>query len=197
MNLYFRFFWVVIASWFKPKITNVLTAQKLRMRVLPNDLDFNMHMNNSRYQTVMDLGRVDFIFRTGLYQEMKKIKAMPVLSTAKMRYRIPLAPFQQYDLETRMVCWDDKWLYIEHRFIIAKGERAGVIAAIGLVKGAFYSRETKETVPTQKLLEITKLEQESPKFPEYILQWSQSDNALRDHVRETSASKPPDMGAAA
>ncbi len=183
MNLIFRLFWVVIASWFKPKITDVLKPQKLRMRVLPNDLDFNMHMNNSRYLTIMDLGRVDFILRTHLFQEMKKIKAIPVLSTAQMRYRIPLEPFREYDLETRMVCWDNKWLYIQHRFIISKGKKAGAIAAIGLVKGVFYSRDTKETVPTRKLLEVTNLEQESPPFPDYITQWSQSDNALRDYVR--------------
>ena len=31
------------------------------MRVWPNDLDTNAHMNNGRYLTLMDLGRFDLM----------------------------------------------------------------------------------------------------------------------------------------
>ena len=192
MNILLRFFWVLISSFFKPAITDVLSPQRLRFRVFPNDLDFNMHMTNSRYLAVMDLGRVDFILRTRLFQEMKKQNAIPVLSTAKMRYRIQLAPFQKYDLETRMVCWDEKWIYIEHRFVISKGPKAGAVAAIGLVKGVFYDRGTKETVPTARLLEVTGLKQESPEFPDYVTDYIKADESFRDYIRNDSPNNKSD-----
>ncbi len=183
MNLLFRLLRVVIASWFKPKITDILSIQRINLRVWPNDVDMNMHMNNSRYLAIMDLGRVDLIVRSGLWGAMRRENAMPVLSTAQMRYRIPLNPLERYTLETSLVGWDDKWLYIEQRFIISKGRKAGAVAAIGLVKGVFYSRTTKETVPTQRLLDIIGAAQESPGLPPYITDWITADESLRDYVR--------------
>tara|TARA_R110001592_G_scaffold3525_28_gene20172 strand:+ start:12505 stop:13089 length:585 start_codon:yes stop_codon:yes gene_type:complete len=183
VNLLFRLLRVVIASWFKPKITDILSIQRINLRVWPNDVDMNMHMNNSRYLAIMDLGRVDLIVRSGLWGAMRRENAMPVLSTAQMRYRIPLNPLERYTLETSLVGWDDKWLYIEQRFIISKGRKAGAVAAIGLVKGVFYSRTTKETVPTQRLLDIIGAAQESPGLPPYITDWITADESLRDYVR--------------
>mgnify|MGYP003290859366 CR=1 FL=1 len=37
----------------------VLDDSRVCFRVLPNDCDVNLHMNNGRYWTIMDLGRAD------------------------------------------------------------------------------------------------------------------------------------------
>ena len=192
MTLIVRTLKVLISSRFKPRITNACEPQSLTFIVLPNDLDFNLHMNNSRYMAIMDVGRIDLLIRTHLFQEMRKINAMPVLSTAKMRYRISLQPFQRYRLETKLVCWDEKWMYIEHRFIIADGPKAGAVAAIGIVKGVFYSADTKETVPTKKLLELTGMEQASPDFPAHIVDYIKADESFRDYVRNDSSNNKSD-----
>ena len=189
MTLIFRTLQVLIGARFKPRITDATQAQRLTFRVLPTDLDFNLHMNNSRYMAIMDVGRIDLLIRSHLFQETRKIKAMPVLSTAAMRYRISLQPFQRYELETRLVCWDEKWLYIEHRFIISDGPKAGAVAAIGLVKGVFYIGQGKGTVPTQQLLEMTGMHQESPEFPDYVTDYIKADESLRDFVRNDSLLK--------
>jgi len=183
---------VLISSKFKPRITDATAPQALMFRVLPNDLDFNMHMNNSRYLAIMDVGRIDLLIRTHLFQEMRKIKAIPVLSTAKMRYRISLQPFQRYRLESKLVCWDEKWLYIEHRFIIADGPKAGAVAAIGLVKGVFYSGQGKGTVPTSQLLELTGMDKHSPEFPEHVTDYIKADESFRDYVRNDSSNNKSD-----
>ncbi len=138
MNLYFRLIYMLIASFFKEKLPSALSTGSLYFHVLPTDLDLNGHMNNGRYLTIMDIGRMDFVLRVKLAGYVIKNGYIPVLSSAKMRYRIPLMPFEEYELQTRILCWDDKWVFMEQRFIIADGPKAGVAAAIGLIKGSFY-----------------------------------------------------------
>jgi thioesterase superfamily protein len=41
---------------------------RLRFRILPHDLDLNFHVNNARYLSFMDLGRVDLMGRLGLFR---------------------------------------------------------------------------------------------------------------------------------
>ena len=45
---------------------------QLPLRVLPNDLDTNLHLNNGRYLTLMDLGRVDLMLRMGVMGELRR-----------------------------------------------------------------------------------------------------------------------------
>ncbi len=184
MNLYFRLLWVILSSFFKARIENVVAPNHLNLRVFPTDLDTNMHMNNGRYLTVMDLGRLDFILRTGVLRAAIKMKAIPVLSAAQIRYRIPLHFWERYTLETQMVCWDEKWVYMEQKFIVRDGKKAGQVAAIALLKGAFYSRINRETVPTAEILQAVGMDEQSPVFPDHVLQWHDAEKGLRDYVRQ-------------
>jgi acyl-CoA thioesterase FadM len=179
MNLYLRLFYMLIASFFKPRIGHALNETSLRFCVLPNDLDLNGHMNNGRYLTIMDIGRMDFVLRLGLAGYIIRNGYIPVLSGASMRYRLPLLPFQKYDLKTRILCWNDKWVFMEHRFVIAGGKKYGAVAAIGLVKGSFFSRKTHGTIPTADILQAIGHAEQSPPFPAYVTQWQNAEEALR------------------
>jgi len=179
MNLYLRLLYMLIASFFKPKHVDVLAPSRLNFCVLPNDLDLNGHMNNGRYLTIMDLGRMDFVLRIGLAGYIIKNKYIPVLSSAQMRYRLPLLPFQKYTLTTQIMCWDEKWVYMEHRFIIKGGKKDGAVAAIGLVKGSFYSKYTRATMPTSEIMQAIGQSIASPPFPDYISKWAQAEDVLR------------------
>ena len=183
MSLFFRTLWVYILSFFRPRITDVLQVATVDFRVLPNDLDTNIHMNNGRYLTIMDLGRFDLVLRSGILKYMMKQKAMPVLSAAQMRWRLPLNPFQKYTLETRVVCWDEKWVYMEQRFIMRGGSKDGAVAAIGIVKGSFYHNEKKQTVPTVEILNVLGLPHVSPPMPEHIREWQ----AAEEHLKAVTA----------
>ncbi len=183
MNLYFRFFWHLITAFFKQPASNVLETTTLRFRVLPNDLDLNAHMNNGRYLTVMDIGRTDFVIRTGIFKNVIRAGQIPVLASATIRYRVQLEPFREYDLQTRIVCWDAKWAYMEQRFVITKGKKAGEIAAIAIVKGAFYDKKKKATVPTDKLLRAIGYEGDVPETPPHIAKWIESEELLRDYMK--------------
>ncbi len=179
MNLYLRVLIVFIAALFKKRGGTVLEACLLRQRVLPNDLDFNGHMNNGRYLTVMDLGRLDLMLRTNTFSLIWEHKSVPVLAAATIRYRLPIHVWEAYDLCTRVVCWDEKWIYIEQRFVMAKGPRAGAVAAIAIVKGGFFSRKLRTTIPTAQVVEILGLPQHSPPMPEHIAHWLESEQTLK------------------
>jgi acyl-CoA thioesterase FadM len=43
-----------------------LDESVMTLRVLPTDVDANLHMNNGRYLSIMDLGRFDLTVRNGL-----------------------------------------------------------------------------------------------------------------------------------
>lgn len=179
MSLFFRTLWVYILSLFRPRILDVLLPSTVNFVVLPNDLDTNIHMNNGRYLTIMDLGRFDLVLRSGILKYMMKQKAMPVLAAAQVRWRLPLQPFQKYTLETRVVCWDEKWVYMEQRFIIRGGKKDGAVAAIGIVKGSFYHNIKKETVPTLEILEALNMPHVSPSMPDHIREWQSAEERLK------------------
>ncbi len=142
MNLYFRLLRLLLTARLRGTIDMVGDESELDFRVLPNDLDLNMHMNNGRYFTLMDLGRVDLIARTGLLPVCLRRKWAPVVGAAKMNFMRPLNPFQKFHLRTRLSGWDEKWLYLEQSFVTEDGK----IAALGTVKGLFRGRDGN--VPT-------------------------------------------------
>jgi acyl-CoA thioesterase FadM len=107
-------------------------APSVRLRVWPNDLDSNLHMNNSRHLLAMDVGRWDLVVRTGLWRELWRRRWFPVVGSATLRFRGSLDPFQRYRLATRLVAWDEKWCFLERRF-----ERDGRLHAVGHVKALF------------------------------------------------------------
>lgn len=179
MNLWLRVLWVFVSALFKPRMAHILDVSRLRLCVLPTDLDSNGHMNNGRYLAIMDLGRLDLILRTGMLRFLLAHKDVPILAAATLRYRLPLAPWQRYTLETRVVHWTDRWLFLEQRFIIETGPRKGAVAAIGLVKGSFYDRRARKTVPTQTLLDALGIADTSPPIPEAIHAFLAADAALQ------------------
>ena len=179
MNLYLRLFYMLIATFFKPKVADELDETRLRFSVWPNDLDLNGHMNNGRYLTIMDIGRMDFVLRLKLAGYVIRNGYIPVLSSVTMRYRLPLLPLQKYTLSTRILCWDDKWVFMEHRFIIRGGNKDGAIAAIGLVKGSFFSKKIRGTIPTGDIMAAIGLSEPSPPIPGYLQKWQESEEALR------------------
>ncbi len=65
MNLIFRLLGLLLTTRWRGRL-GPLEESVLKLRVWPVDLDVNLHMNNGRYLSVMDLNRVDVILRTGL-----------------------------------------------------------------------------------------------------------------------------------
>ena len=136
MNLYLRMLWVMISSKFKPVMRVEELVSTLELRVLPNDLDLNLHMNNGRFLTICDLNRVDLFLRTGLAALMVREKWAPIITRHTMDYRKPLSPFQKYTVTMTIHRWDEKFFYATHQFssrgkVVAEGESHAVIRGPG------------------------------------------------------------------
>jgi acyl-CoA thioesterase FadM len=159
---------VLVAAMFGARLTP-LGESVIRFRVWPNDLDINLHMNNGRYLTIMDLGRLDLMFRTGLGRVIVKRRWRPMVGTAVIRYRRALAPFERYELKTRIVSWDEKWFWLEQRF-----ERDGGVIAVGVLKGLF--RDQVGNVASADVLAMLGVTG-TPQTPDGILAWQHADAA--------------------
>lgn len=158
MNLYFRLLWVLFLSLFRPRL-KPLDSSVLHFRVWLHDLDVIGHMNNARYPAWMDLGRFDYLLRTGVFFKGLQRKWVPVVGTVQTRFRRSLHLFDCVTLETRMLCWDEKWCYLEQKFL--KGNE---LVALGLVKGLLRSPE--RSVPPREYFELIGEPTESPPMPE-------------------------------
>jgi YbgC/YbaW family acyl-CoA thioester hydrolase len=134
MNLIFRLLYVILRASRAGKIKPLETAEA-KFFVLPNDLDIFMHMNNGRYLTMMDLGRVDLMVRSGFFAEARKRGWYPVIANATIDYKKSLKLFERYTIATRMTHWDERWFYMEQQFIT--GDR---VAATAIVKAMMRSK---------------------------------------------------------
>lgn len=85
MNLYFRLFWLLLTAKFRRK-AHLLAETKVKGRIMPNDLDINMHVNNGRYLSLADLGRVDNLSKTGFLKIMMDNKWKPIIASVNARY---------------------------------------------------------------------------------------------------------------
>jgi len=136
-----------------------LAADQITLRVWPNDIDFNLHLNNARYLNVMDYGRVRLLARTGLLLPLIKARYAPVVGSAWMTYRRSLPLWATYTLSTRLDSWDDRWFYFEQTFSTTAG-----LIAIGWVKGALLDHGS--ILPPQTIMDRFHPGIESPPLPE-------------------------------
>lgn len=136
MSLVFRMLYVLLISFFRPRLPARAIESRLSLRTLPNDLDINLHMNNGRYLTICDLNRVDMFIRTGLARLMVQRGWMPMIAEHTMSYKRPLKLFERFEVTLTLTHWDDKFFYMTHTFTV--GER---VVAQGTSKAVLRSRE--------------------------------------------------------
>ena len=163
MNLLFRLVLVIVAALLKRPLAP-MEASRLTLRVLPNDIDLNLHMTNARYFSVMDLGRIDLLIRSGLAGTMLRNRRQAVLGASTVRFRRPLKPFQRYELTSRVLCWDDRWFFIEQRAETPQGT-----AAVAVMQGAFIGKGG--IVAPARMLAEAGLPHESPPMPDFVAAW--------------------------
>jgi acyl-CoA thioesterase FadM len=161
MNLIVRFLRVLITSLLRSPI-GLLDSSSLKFRVMPTDLDINLHMTNARYLSFMDLGRTDLLLRAGMLDMVRRERWKPVVGGVDIKFRRSLMPFQSFELHTRLLCWDEKWLYLEQSLESAKG-----VHATATVRGLFVGRDG--SVPSRTVLDQLGYRDDSPPFPTQVL----------------------------
>lgn len=146
MNLYLRLLWLLLGGRSSGSGRAPLAPSRLRMRVLPTDIDPFGHVNNGRYLSLMDLGRLHLVMRSGLLAVMRRRRWQAAASAVEIRFRRPLKLWQRYTLVTEIADWDPDWFLFEQRF-----ESAGKVCARALVQAQF--RHRRRRVGTAQVLE--------------------------------------------
>ncbi len=146
MNLWFRMLRIFLMSRFSPR-AGIFDESRVSFRVWPLDCDINGHMNNGRYLTLMDLGRTYFMAQLGMLWKLPKKGWFPVVGAVEIRYLRSLDPLQKFDLVSRVLTWDDKWIYVEQRF-----EVKNQIIAVARLRALFLSKNGR--VPTAEVVKL-------------------------------------------
>ena len=168
MNLYIRLWVVLVKALLRERIRNATDASVVSLRVWPTDLDLAGHVNNGRYATIMDLGRLDLLVRRGLLGSLIRHRWRPLVGSSVLRFEKSLGPFARYDLHTRLVCWDDKWFFFEQLF-----EKRGEVCVRALVKTVVKS--PAGTVRPSDVLRSAGVEALSPPMPPAVVAWMELD----------------------
>jgi hypothetical protein len=86
------------------------------------ECDYNLHKSNSTYFTDMDMSRGNF----SLVLFSKPFNPIPgpahftmILGGTSCTWHREIKPYQPYELWTRVLSWDDKWLYVVTHFVQA------------------------------------------------------------------------------
>lgn len=173
MNLYFRLLIAFIRGWF---LSDIRATDELsrKLRVLPNDIDINGHLNNGRYTTLVDLLIIEHGVRVGIMAKALKIGWKPMTVSSLISYRKQLKPFERFTVHYRMACWDEKWAYMQFRFV----KEDGSLAAVGYLKCGFVSRRG---VVLQKDVEKKfELNRGQCELPPAIVKWREAELAMVD-----------------
>jgi acyl-CoA thioesterase FadM len=178
MNLIFRLLKTLLFFFIHPVRRGILEESVVRFRVWPNDLDTNLHMNNGRYLTLMDLGRLDLLLHNGAMPHVLKNKWYPVLAATLIRFRRPLNLFQKFEIRTRIVTWDFKWVYLEQTIL-----RKGDLALQAYLKGVFVG--PKGSVPITRLMELMGVKEPPPPIPPGLAAWLEAEEKMVKETKET------------
>jgi acyl-CoA thioesterase FadM len=165
MNMFLRTLLVRLRARFRSHL-GVHDVGRLPMRVLPNDLDVLRHVNNGVYFSLMDLGRLDLLVRSGVWATFQRLGYYPVVASETVTFRRSLQPWQRYELQTRIVGYDERAVYIEHRFVVD-----GEVYATAHVRGRFLKR-TGGTVTMTELAAAAGVDTSAFPVPHWLAEWA-------------------------
>lgn len=172
MNLYLRLLWLL---WRLRSVARrgLFEPSRVPFRVLPNDCDLNLHLNNGRYLSFMDLGRLHLTVQAGLMPHARRNRWLPVLAAAEITFIRSLAPFERFELVTRLITWDEKYVYLEQTF-----ESNGKLCAHAFVKALFLFRGGR--VPNAEIVGAIGYDGAPPPMPDALKHWADLTAAKRD-----------------
>lgn len=160
----------MLLSRFRRRI-GPLDEATLRFTVLPNDCDLNVHLNAGRFISFMDVARVELLGRMRMFRAILNRGWRPINGGMIIRYRRSLLPFERFDVRSRVIGWDEKWIYFEHVV-----ERNGEVCATANARGLF--RHGKRSVPPTEAAALLGIsDPNSPALPEHVERWRAAEDA--------------------
>ncbi|MCC5962908.1 MAG: acyl-CoA thioesterase [Rhodobacteraceae bacterium] len=137
-------------------------------RCWPWDLDPWVELNNGRTLTLYDLGRIPMARRTGLVGVLRQNRWGITVAGNSTRYRRRVRAFQRFELRSRCIGWDTRFLYTEQAMWLG-GECANHI----LIRSAITSRAG--IVPPADVMRAAGLPEDSPELPGWVQDWIEAE----------------------
>jgi acyl-CoA thioesterase FadM len=149
---------------------DVLDTVSITLPVTRGDVEAT-RMNNGRYLTLMDLGRLSLTLRGGYLHILAKRRWYPLVTDVMIHFARSLRVGTRFDLLTRIVCWDSRDFFIEQWF-----EQRGEVCARAFVKAFFMGARGR--VGSEELLQAGGFGAVSPPFPESVRAWQAAETAV-------------------
>ncbi|HEY8590096.1 MAG TPA: acyl-CoA thioesterase [Naasia sp.] len=142
---------------------DVLTVQR---RVWPGDLDELRHVNNGVYLSMLDLPRLELLQRAGLWGRMRAAGVYPVVAAQTIAYRKSLKLWQRFIIESRILGYDERAVFLEQRFVVD-----GEVYARAYIVGRFL-RRTGGVVPMSEVGAIAGVDPAAWPVEGWLTQWA-------------------------
>ncbi len=158
---------ILIHSRRKPRLGQSDVA-RTTFRVAPTDLDLNRHMNNGKYLSIMDVARFDLTVRSGVLAQSRSRGWYPVVVAETISFRKSLSPWQKFVIETRLIGFDERGIYLEQRFVAPDGTGVEEVYARAVVCARFL-KKSGGSVSVAEFAEV--MGASSAPIPEWIQRW--------------------------
>ena len=159
-----------VRSRFGPRLGHYEVA-RTRFITLPTDQDILRHMNNGVYLSIMDIARFDMLHRTGIWAIFVARGWYPVVVSETISFRKSLTVGQKFTVESRILGYDAKAVYVEQRFVRPDADGSPEIYAHGYIRGRFLKR-TGGIVTIDELLEAIGVAPDNVTVPDWLLEWA-------------------------
>ena len=106
-------------------------VSRIERRVGPFELDTNLHMNQAVYAQVMELGRVDWFVRSGVFARWREQGISAVVASQRLIYRRELRLGTRYTIDTRALQMNGRLLEMHSNLLV--GERVHARCELELI----------------------------------------------------------------
>ncbi|CUM63478.1 uncharacterized protein PRCAT00001053001 [Priceomyces carsonii] len=125
----------------------------MKTYVSPMEIDPYFHKSNSTYFIDLDIARTDTvtkIFQKAFFDaysndsgefKSKSLANFPYVPIATIQcvFKAELTLFQRYEIKSRVMAWDNKWLFVLSKFVVPKGN-SEKLCAIAVTKYVFKKK---------------------------------------------------------
>jgi hypothetical protein len=87
-------------------------------------------------------------------------------------------------METRLLCWDERAFYVEHRFVTGKSKDQSFVNAIVIVKNSVLGKINPQTI-VAKLPHVSSSDEiRAPSIPPEVEAWIESNQLSSEALRK-------------
>lgn len=163
---YVRFYYIIVKNLILPKslrqehkIKSPFQIDSYKTYNSPFECDFYMHKSNSTYFEELDIVRTQLmtsIFQKFFIEFPTESKTWPFIPVANIfcNFKKEIKPFEKYRVDSRILAWDSKWLFIISKFVTEKkGE--DVICSTAITK--YVLKDGRKTIKPEEALKFVGL----------------------------------------